>query len=146
MLRGFCLKGAHSTEMIKDTPHPVVVLQDNQKAIKEKGGTMRLGSYPVTIQENSLLYQLYNKNQIHERHRHRYEINPEYFDQLQSSGELNFSGFFDNIFAECLELKNHPYFVGVQYHPEFKSSPWKPTPPYLGLIESAINRVETRNK
>ncbi|MHA2253006.1 MAG: CTP synthase [Candidatus Kariarchaeaceae archaeon] len=137
------LADANSTEMNQHTPHPVVSLQEEQKDIKDMGGTMRLGSHEIKIKSGSSLHKLYNKNIIHERHRHRYEINYKYFDKLED-GNLQFTGFYNDL-AESLELGDHPYFLGVQFHPEFKSTPWEPTPTYEGLIQAAIERAEKRD-
>jgi len=138
------LSQAHSTEMNEDTPHPVVCLQPDQFEIEAKGGTMRLGSFDIKLNSGTQISNLYGNVKIQERHRHRYEINPEYFERLED-GNLLFSGFYNDL-AETLELGNHPYFIGVQYHPEFKSNPWKPTPTYLGLIKAAIARAKKRNQ
>ncbi|MDH5401928.1 MAG: CTP synthase [Candidatus Heimdallarchaeota archaeon] len=136
------LAGASSTEISESTPYPVVCLQEEQKDIKNKGGTMRLGSYPITLKEGTKIAELYGSLEINERHRHRYEINENYFNQLQD-GNLIFTGFYSHL-LETLELSNHSYFMGVQYHPEFKSTPWKPSPPYEGLIKAAIQRSTGR--
>jgi CTP synthase len=136
------LDRAHSTEMDEKTPHPVVCLLEEQQHITDKGGTMRLGSYEIKLDTDSRLFQMYGLEVINERHRHRYEVNPEYFSQLQD-GNLQFTGFYKNL-TEILELKDHPYFIGVQFHPEFKSNPWKPTPTYEGLIKAAIDRAKQR--
>ncbi|MCY3412966.1 MAG: CTP synthase [Candidatus Heimdallarchaeota archaeon] len=134
---------AHSTEMNPDTVFPIVDILPEQKNVKELGGTMRLGAYPIELDKSSKLYQLYNKKIIYERHRHRYEVNPEIIDQITGK-DLIFTGFWNNL-AESLELLNHPYFVGTQYHPEFKSTPWKPSPPYQGLIKACIERKSRKN-
>lgn len=136
------LESAHSTEMLETTPHPVVCLLEDQIKIKDMGGTMRLGAYDIEILDDTKIHNLYGTKNISERHRHRYEVNPEYFDRLQD-GNLRFTGFYNNL-VETLELGNHPFFLGVQFHPEFKSSPWKPVPTYLGLIQAAIKRAEKR--
>ena len=106
------------------------------------GGTMRLGQYSINLEKGTKIHELYQSELIHERHRHRYEVNSEYFERLNKAG-LKLTGFYSGL-AETLEIDNHPYFIGTQYHPEFKSSPWKPSPPYLGLIEAAIQRSEKR--
>ncbi|MHA2502023.1 MAG: CTP synthase [Candidatus Kariarchaeaceae archaeon] len=136
------LEGAHSTEMDPEPPHPVVDLQESQKGIDDKGGTMRLGSYPIDIKEGTMIHGLYGESKIHERHRHRYEINANYFNRLEDDN-LQFTGFYSQL-AETLELRDHPFFVGVQFHPEFKSSPWKPSPAYQGLINAAIKIREAK--
>ncbi|MCE7737027.1 MAG: CTP synthase [Candidatus Heimdallarchaeota archaeon] len=133
---------AHSTEMREDTPHPVVCMLEDQIQITDMGGTMRLGAYEINVVEDTKIHNLYGTKIISERHRHRYEVNPQYFDRLQD-GNLRFTSFYNDL-AETLELVDHPFFLGVQYHPEFKSSPWKPVPTYLGLIKAAIKRAEER--
>jgi CTP synthase len=136
------LESAHSTEMQENTPHPVVCMLEDQIDITEMGGTMRLGAYQINVVEGTKIHSLYGTKNISERHRHRYEINPEYFDRLQK-GNLRFTSFYNDL-AETLELVDHPFFLGVQFHPEFKSNPWKPVPTYLGLIQAAIKRAEER--
>lgn len=126
---------AHSTEMTTETNFPIVDLLPDQKNIDQLGGTMRLGNYEITLEPDSMLANLYGSTKIIERHRHRYEINPGLKDKI--SGNLKFTGFW-NTLAETLELVGHPYFVGTQFHPEFKSTPWKPSPPYLGFIKAVI--------
>ncbi len=128
---------AHSTEMDKQTPFPIVDLLPEQKNIAQLGGTMRLGNFEITLNKDSMLAKLYGTTKITERHRHRYEINPELISKIK--GDLVFTGFWNKL-AETLELRGHPFFVGTQFHPEFKSTPWKPSPPYLGFIRAAINR------
>jgi CTP synthase len=115
---------------------------EDHKNLKDMGGTMRLGSYPVKIQENTQIYDLYKETDIQERHRHRYEINPDYFDRLEDDN-LVFTGFYNEL-AETLELRDHPFFVGVQFHPEFKSTPWNPCPAYQGLINATIKLKNSR--
>ncbi len=126
---------AHSTEMRKSTPFPIVDLLPEQKNVEQLGGTMRLGNYEIELKPKSLLAKLYNSTRIVERHRHRYEINPELIGKI--TGDLDFTGFWNNL-AETLELHGHPYFVGTQFHPEFKSTPWRPSPPYVGFIRAVI--------
>ncbi len=139
--RNVCkLEDAHSTEIKKDTRHPVIdVLPEQVKILQESryGGTMRLGAYPAILKKGSLVYQLYGRRKIYERHRHRYEVNPEYVDVLEGHG-LVFSGRSpDGVLMEFLELPGHPYFVATQAHPEFKSRPMKPAPLFNGLIKAA---------
>ena len=150
--RNVCkLEDAHSTEIKKDTRHPVIdVLPEQVKILQESryGGTMRLGAYPAILKKGSLVYQLYGRRKIYERHRHRYEVNPEYVDVLEGHG-LVFSGRSpDGVLMEFLELPGHPYFVATQAHPEFKSRPMKPAPLFNGLIKAAaarkmVSEVET---
>jgi CTP synthase len=134
------MKGAHSTEVDKKTPYPVIdFIPDQIKIVQESryGATMRLGAYPAILKKGSLVYKLYNESKIYERHRHRYEVNPEYVKELEKCG-LVFSGRSpDGVLMEFMELPNHPYFVATQAHPEFKSRPMKPSPLFDGLIKAA---------
>jgi len=137
--RNMCkLHDANSTEFNPKTKYPVIEYLPEQLKIKSMGGTMRLGSYPAILKPDSKIRKLYGKNQIAERHRHRYEVNPEYHQILQKNG-LIFSGNSpDKKLVEFIELANHPYFVATQAHPEFKSRPIKPHPLFLGFIGAAI--------
>jgi len=134
------MKGAHSTEVDKKTPYPVIdFIPDQVKIVQESryGATMRLGAYPAVLKKGSVVYKLYNESKIYERHRHRYEVNPEYVKELEKCG-LVFSGRSpDGVLMEFMELPNHPYFVATQAHPEFKSRPMKPSPLFDGLIKTA---------
>ncbi len=136
--RNMCgLEGANSTEVDKETKHPVVDILPEQKEVTDKGGTMRLGAYPANVTEGSIIHGLYNSTDVSERHRHRYEVNPEYHKILSSTG-LVFSGMsHDRRLVEFLELPDHPYFVATQAHPELKSSLLKPAPLFYGLIKAA---------
>jgi CTP synthase len=144
------LKGAHSTEFDLHTPHPVIYLLEewvdrNQMAQKRtsetpKGGTMRLGSYPCRLEEGSLALEAYSKKMINERHRHRYEFNNAYIDSLGKAG-LVFSGVSpDKELIEIVELKGHPWFLGCQFHPEFKSKPMDPHPLFREFIKASLRR------
>jgi len=144
------LKGAHSTEFDLHTPHPVIYLLEewvdrNQMAQRRtsetpKGGTMRLGSYPCRLEEGSLALEAYNKKMINERHRHRYEFNNAYIDSLGKAG-LVFSGVSpDKELIEIVELKGHPWFLGCQFHPEFKSKPMDPHPLFREFIKASLRR------
>lgn len=138
------LEGAHSTEFDPSTPHPVVDLLPEQRGVKQMGATMRLGSHPVLIDEDSKAFEIYGRTQIMERHRHRYEVNPEYIDKFESAG-WRFSGRSpDGVRMEIGELKNHPYFIASQFHPEFKSRPGKPSPLHLGLVRAALAFKKSR--
>lgn len=132
------LKDAHSTEMNKKAKHAVIDIMSSQKAIKNMGGSMRLGSYPCKIQENSLAHRLYKSKNIHERHRHRYEFNNEYLQLLQDKGLITSGVNQENKLVEIVELANHPFFIGVQFHPELKSTPENPHPLFVGLVEAAM--------
>lgn len=137
------LPNAHSTEMNSSTADPVISLQESQQDLENLGGTMRLGSSEVVISKKSMIYQLYGKEKINERHRHRYEVNKNYFDIIQDDN-FTFTGFYGEL-AETFELSNHIFFMGVQFHPEFKSTPWASSPPYQGLIDAAIKRKQNGN-
>ncbi len=139
--RNVCkIEDANTTEVDPQCKNPVVDLMEEQKMIKEKGGTMRLGSYPAILKKDSIVYQLYKKEKIHERHRHRYEVNPRYHKIFEEKG-LVLSGMSPNrLLVEFIELKDHPYFVATQAHPELKSSLMKPAPLFLGLVKAAIKK------
>lgn len=128
---------AHSTEMNPNTTYPIIDLLPEQKQIQNMGGTMRLGAYEITLTADSLLAELYDTTTIYERHRHRYEVNPALLSDI--SGNMRITGFWNDL-AEAFQLDNHKYFVGTQYHPEFKSTPWKPSPPYIGLIRACASK------
>ncbi len=139
------LKGANSTEHDQDTPHPVIDLMPEQRQTEQKGGTMRLGSLPVVIKKGTLAYRLYESELIHQRHRHRYEVNPAYHQKLTGAG-LVFSGLSpDGNRVEIIELPSKKYFIATQYHPEFKSRPGKPEPVFRGLIAAALAEVKIRD-
>ncbi|MEG2897431.1 MAG: CTP synthase, partial [Eubacterium sp.] len=123
------LKNANSIELDEETPYPVISLMEEQKKIQNMGGTMRLGSYPCELKEGSHAYNAYGKKTtIEERHRHRYEVNDVYVSVLEENG-LVFSGMSpDGVLVEMVEIKEHPFFVATQAHPEFKSRPNKAHP------------------
>ena len=132
------LKGAHSTEIDPNTPYPVVDLLPEQRGIDKLGGTMRLGAYPVKIKPNTLAHKVYGTELVYERHRHRWEVNPDYIEEFERAG-LIFSGISgdDKRRMEILELPEHRYFIATQFHPEFKSRPMKPAPVFRGLVKAA---------
>lgn len=131
---------ATSEEIDENAKHQVISFLSEQKKITNKGGTMRLGSYPAILKKDSKVYNLYNAELIHERHRHRYEVNPDYIKILENNGMI-FSGMSpDKRLVEFVELANHPYFVATQAHPELKSSLFKPAPLFMGLVEAALQR------
>ena len=143
------LKLANSTEFDKTTNYPVVGLisewLDSEGSIERRdsnsdlGGTMRLGSYDAKLKEKSLISKIYGKNFIKERHRHRYEVNINYKDKFEKKGMI-FSGLSpDGVLPEIIELKNHPWFIGVQFHPEFKSRPLAPHPLFSSFIKASKN-------
>ena len=139
--RNICgLKGANSTELDPDTPHPVIDLMPEQRNVKYKGATMRLGGHEVIIKEGTLAYKLYNSRKIVERHRHRWEVNPKYWKVLEDNG-LVFSGSSpDGRRKEILELPDRYFFFASQFHGEFKSRPGKPDPEYYGFVKSCLDR------
>ena len=131
------LTGAHSTEFAPETPYPVIDIMEEQKAITAKGGTMRLGKYPCILSEGSLSRSLYGAGEIEERHRHRFEMNSGFRPQLEAEG-LSVTGLSpDGLLPEIVEVKDHPWFVGVQFHPEFKSRPNRPHPLFTGFIAAS---------
>ena len=131
------LPTAHSTEMDANTSHPVIDLMETQKKVKSKGGTMRLGSYPCTIKEDTLAYNIYQTTDINERHRHRWEFNNTYLPQFEAAGMVASGKNPANGLVEIIELKNHPFFIGVQYHPELKSTVENPQPIFVHFIKAA---------
>jgi len=140
------MPGASSLEFDPDTAYPVIATMADQIDVvsgkKDMGGSMRLGSYDAHLKENSLVQQIYGKNVITERHRHRYEVNNEYRDKLSENG-LIFSGLSpDSKLVEFIELdkKVHPYYVATQAHPEFKSRPTQAHPLFQGLVKAALDR------
>lgn len=132
------LKNASSTEMAPNTPHPVIALMEEQKNVQLMGGTMRLGSYPCELKKGSKAAQAYGKNKIHERHRHRYEFNNEYLQQIESHGLIPSGINPDSKLVEIVELKNHPWFLGTQFHPEYKSTVLNPHPLFVKFISATI--------
>jgi CTP synthase len=140
------LEGAHSTEFDKNSPHPVICLLDEQKAITDKGGTMRLGAQPTRLEPGSIAATAYGSANISERHRHRYEFNNIYRQQFAANG-MQFSGTSpDGSLVEVIELREHPWFVAVQYHPEFKSKPTNPQPLFAGFVAAAVNRSKNKSE
>ena len=137
--RNVCgLTGANSTEFEKATPHPVISLLEEQKRVTSKGGTMRLGTWSTELLPDTKVKALYNKDVITERHRHRYEFNADYKSQVESNGMLISGTSPDGNLAELVELKDHPFFVACQFHPEFLSKPNKPHPLFDGFIKAAL--------
>jgi CTP synthase len=140
------LAGAHSTEFHKDTPHPLICLLDEQKNITQKGGTMRLGAQSARLDPASRAFQCYGQEWISERHRHRYEFNNVYRQQFAAHGMM-FTGLSqDGALVEIIELPDHPWFVAVQFHPEFKSKPTAPHPLFDGFVGAALQRRATRSE
>ena len=136
------LKGANSREFNNRSPYKVIDFMEGQSDTINKGGTLRLGSYPCVIEPNTTMERLYKTNSINERHRHRYEFNNEYREILTSKG-LTLSGISPNgLLVETVELTDRPFYVGVQFHPEFKSRPNKPHPLFLGFVGAAFERIK----
>ena len=134
------LQGANATEFDKDTNHPVICLLDEQREVTQLGGTMRLGSHPAKLTEESRAMAAYGSELIHERHRHRYEFNNVYRGQFEANG-MKFSGTSpDHQLVEIVEIPAHPWFVAVQFHPEFKSKPTKSHPLFAAFVQAAIQR------
>lgn len=132
---------ANSSELAPDTAHPVIDLMPEQKNVTDLGGTMRLGAYPCILKKDSKAYQLYGREQIFERHRHRYEVNNEYRDVYEAKG-MELSGVSpDGHIVEMIELKDHPYYVATQAHPEFKSRPNHAHPLFAGLVKAAVEHA-----
>ncbi|MBQ7651533.1 MAG: CTP synthase, partial [Victivallales bacterium] len=130
---------ANSTEFNADTTHPVIDLMENQRVVTNKGGTMRLGAYPCQLVEGTLAANLYAVPNISERHRHRFEFNNAYRANLETAG-MKVSGTSpDNSLVELLELSGHPFYIGCQFHPEFKSRPFSPHPLFLGLVKASLS-------
>ena len=150
MVTEFCrnelgLVGANSREFDPTTAHPVVDLMDSQRDVTDMGGTMRLGLYPARLLEGTKAAEMYGEALIYERHRHRYEVNNDYRAPMEEHG-LMCSGLSpDGRLVEFIELETHPFWVGTQAHPEFKSRPDRPAPLFQGLVKAALSRAEGRN-
>ncbi|AZQ15689.1 CTP synthase [Halorubrum sp. PV6] len=138
------LEGAHSAEIDPDTPYPVIDLLPDQYETEDMGGTMRLGAHETDIKPDTLAARVYDADACTERHRHRYEVNPEYIDDLEADG-LTFSGKADNR-MEILERESHPFFFGTQAHPEFRSRPDRASPPFVALVEAALGSTDTTER
>jgi len=136
------LKDAHSAEFSSMTPYPVIDLMEEQKGVKEKGGTMRLGAYPCVLKEGTFSYRAYGQKEISERHRHRYEFNNKFRDVLEKAGLVIAGTSPDGKLVEVIEIKDHPWFVAVQYHPEFKSRPRNPHPLFVDFVKAAMELEE----
>ena len=138
-------KDAHSTEMNPNTPIPVIDLMEEQKKVTAKGGTMRLGAYPCILKEGTLARDIYGKEEISERHRHRWEFNNTYLSQFEQAG-MTLSGFNpESGLVEIIELPGHPFFIGVQYHPELKSTVENPQPVFVHFIKAAKEFTEAKS-
>ena len=140
------LTDANSTEFEKDTADPVIDLLYEQKNIDDMGGTMRLGSYPCKLSVDSNAFKAYQEELVYERHRHRYELNNKYIEKLESAGMIVTGLYVEKNLAEIIELKNHPWFVGVQFHPEFKSRPDRPHPLFREFVSASIKNQALKRK
>jgi len=139
------LEGANSTEMDPETPFPVIDLLPEQKGIEDLGGTMRLGAQAVEVAEGTCARALYGEATIHERHRHRYEVNNAYRERLVEAGLVVSGTFQEGRLVEIVELPDHPWFVASQFHPEFKSRPTRPAPLFRGFVAAALDRARERS-
>jgi len=138
------LEGANSTEVDPDTPHPVISLLEAQREVHAKGGTMRLGAYPCVLQGGSRAQQAYGQEEVSERHRHRQEFNPRYRDQLSRAGLVLSGTSPDGQLVEVVEIADHPWFMGTQFHPEFQSTPFRPHPLFAAFVAAAVQQAARR--
>ncbi len=139
------LEDANSTEMNKNTRYPVIDLMEEQKAVTNKGGTMRLGAWDCKLKEGSIVSEVYNKTNIEERHRHRYEYNNQYKEQLEAAGMISTGLNPETGLVEIIEIPEHPWFVGVQYHPEYKSTVSNPHPLFVAFVKAALKYSLPKN-
>ena len=143
--RNVCvIKNANSTEFDKNTSEPVISLLEEQRGVRNKGASMRLGTWPTKIVEGTLAERIYGDAEVTERHRHRYEFNMKYRDRMNAKGFVISGTSPDGTLAELIELRDHPYFVGCQYHPEFQSKPNKPHPLFKGFIQACLGQQTSR--
>ena len=143
--RNVCgLERANSTEFDLQTAHPVIHLMEEQKAIDTKGGTMRLGTYPCVLQNETLAAKLYGRERIAERHRHRYEFNNSYRAEFGARGMVLSGLSPDSTLVEIIELRGHPFYLASQFHPEFQSKPHQPHPLFKGFIAAAHARLHQK--
>ena len=138
------LPSANSVEMDADTPHPVISLMDEQRNIANKGGTMRLGAWACAIEKNTLLHKIYNSDHAEERHRHRYEFNDAYYEQFNKHGMVASGVNPQTNLVEAIELLSHPWFVGVQYHPEYRSTVARPHPLFVDFVNASNNYAKSK--
>ncbi len=139
-------KDANSTEMDPKTKSPIIDLMEEQKKITKKGGTMRLGAYPCTLKEGTKVYEMYGSKDISERHRHRYEFNNDYLEKFENKGMMAVGINPDSNLVEIMELKNHPWYIGTQFHPELKSRVVDPHPLFVGFIKASIENKAKKSK
>jgi CTP synthase len=134
------LDDASSTEVDEKTPHPVIDLLPEQRAVREKGASMRLGAWPCVLRPGTRAFEAYGEAKISERHRHRYEFNPDYRDRLSRAGLVLSGTSPDGRLVEVVELEDHPWFLGCQFHPEFKSTPFVPHPLFVAFVGAAVKQ------
>ena len=139
------LKGAASTEINPKTKYPVIDLMAEQKKVTNLGGTMRLGAYPCQLKKPSKAYHIYGKALISERHRHRFEFNNQYKDQMEKAGMLPTGVNPESKLVEVIELKDHPWFIGTQYHPELKSTVLNPHPLFVDFVKATLEYKKSEN-
>jgi CTP synthase len=137
------MENAHSIEIDSQSKYPVISMMEEQKQLEKMGGTMRLGSYQCDIEQNTLLHQIYSKKTIHERHRHRFEFNNQFKNEFESNGMIFSGKNIKNNLMETIEIPTHPWFIGVQYHPEYKSTVENPHPIFLSLIEAGLKNASS---
>jgi len=137
------MENAHSIEIDSQSKYPVISMMEEQKQLEKMGGTMRLGSYQCDIEQNTLLHQIYSKKTIHERHRHRFEFNNQFKNDFESNGMIFSGKNIKNNLMETIEIPTHPWFIGVQYHPEYKSTVENPHPIFLSLIEAGLKHASS---
>ena len=135
------LEGAHSFEMNPETQYPVIDLMESQKDVSAKGGTMRLGAYSCKIEKGTLAHKVYGKSLIQERHRHRYEFNNAYLEKFKEAGLIMSGTNPESNLVEIVELPNHPFFIGVQFHPEYKSTVEAPAPLFVQFVKAAYQHA-----
>jgi len=139
--RNVCgIKNANSTEFDKNAAEPVISLLEEQRGVRNKGGSMRLGTWPTKIVRGTIAAKIYGRDEVMERHRHRYEFNMKYRDRMTEKGFLISGTSPDGMLAELIELCDHPYFLACQYHPEFQSKPNRPHPLFRGFIQASLAR------
>ena len=138
------LNQANSTEINAETPFPVISIMEEQKNITDKGGTMRLGSYSCRLEKDSIAQKCYNKNNIEERHRHRFEFNNDFINHFQEKGMMATGFNPESKLVEIVEIPSHPFFIGVQFHPEYKSTVTNPQPLFVGFVDAAINYSKSK--
>ena len=139
------LERAHSSEFDPSSPHPVIDLMESQRDVSDMGGTMRLGTYVAQLKPDSQVSAIYGEEVVSERHRHRYEFNSRYRAKFEDTNFVCSGESPDGRLVEFIELKDHPFWVATQAHPEFKSRPDRPAPLFRAFVEAALHRAEGRN-